>query len=60
MAAITESVEISRRPEDVFAYLDDLSRHGEWQDQIVSVRVDAQDATGAGKQLKERLESGAV
>ena len=31
MAPITESVEISRSPEDVFAYLDDLARHGEWQ-----------------------------
>src|SRR5207302_1599523 len=35
MAAITESVEIARRPEDVFAYLDQLGRHGEWQEQIV-------------------------
>jgi hypothetical protein len=30
MASIRQSVEIVRRPEDVFAYLDDLSRHGEW------------------------------
>ena len=37
MAAITDSVEISRRPEDVFTYLSDLARHGEWQEQIVSV-----------------------
>jgi uncharacterized membrane protein len=43
--AITHSIEINRRPEDVFAYLDDLARHGEWQDQIVSVRVDTEEPT---------------
>ena len=37
MAPITESIEINRRPEDVFAYLDDVKRHGEWQQQIVDV-----------------------
>jgi uncharacterized protein YndB with AHSA1/START domain len=35
--AIKESIEINRRPEDVFAYLDDAQRHSEWQDQVVSV-----------------------
>jgi uncharacterized membrane protein len=37
MAPISESIEIDRRPEDVFAYLDDVERHGEWQGQIVGV-----------------------
>lgn len=32
MAPITASIEIARRPDDVFAYLDDLARHGEWQE----------------------------
>src|SRR6516165_527335 len=36
MAAIEHSVEIARSPEDVFAYIDDLERHGEWQPDIVS------------------------
>jgi hypothetical protein len=36
MAPIVESVEISRSPDDVFAYLDQLDRHGEWQQAIVS------------------------
>jgi uncharacterized protein YndB with AHSA1/START domain len=35
--AIKESIEINRRPEDVFAYLDDAQRHPEWQDQVVAV-----------------------
>lgn len=53
MAAITASVEIARRPEDVFAYLDELSRHGEWQEQIVSVRVDTDGPTRAGTKATE-------
>lgn len=39
MAAIIESVEIHRAPAEVFAYLDDLERHGEWQQGIVSTRI---------------------
>jgi uncharacterized membrane protein len=48
MAPIVETVEIARRPEEVFAYLDDLSRHGEWQEQIVGVRVDTDGPTRVG------------
>ena len=29
--AISETIEISRSPEDVFAYIDDLATHGEWR-----------------------------
>ena len=36
MAPIVNSVEISRSPEDVFAYVTDLSRFTEWQEQVVS------------------------
>ena len=35
MAPIIDSVEIAKSPQEVFAYLDDLKRHGEWQGQIV-------------------------
>ena len=42
MAAIVESMEIARSPEDVFAYVDDLSRHGEWQEAIVSTQVETE------------------
>jgi Polyketide cyclase / dehydrase and lipid transport len=30
MGAVEESIEISRRPEDVFAYATDFSRYPEW------------------------------
>jgi hypothetical protein len=33
MAPIVETVEIAKRSQEVFAYLVDLSRHGEWQEQ---------------------------
>ena len=39
MAPIVETVEIAKSPQEVFAYLDDLRRHGEWQTQIESVEV---------------------
>jgi uncharacterized membrane protein len=48
MARIIESVEVSRRPEDVFAYLDQLDRHKEWDDQIVSTRVETEGPTRVG------------
>ena len=48
MAPIVDSIEIARKPEDVFAYLDDLSRHGEWQEAIVSTHVDTDGPTRVG------------
>lgn len=36
MAPIVESIEINRSADAVFAYLDELDRHGEWQEAIVS------------------------
>jgi uncharacterized membrane protein len=53
MAPIRHSIEISRSPEDVFAYLDDLSRHGEWQQRLVSVRVDTEGPTRVGSRATE-------
>jgi carbon monoxide dehydrogenase subunit G len=40
MATITESIEINRRPDDVFAYATDFSRFAEWQGGVVSARRD--------------------
>jgi Polyketide cyclase / dehydrase and lipid transport len=53
VAAIKESIEIARCPEDVFAYLDDLSRHGEWQERVVSVRVHGTGPTAVGSRATE-------
>jgi uncharacterized protein YndB with AHSA1/START domain len=38
MAAIVESIEIDRRPEDVFSYLLDPSHLPDWQESAVAVR----------------------
>ena len=40
MAPIVDSIEINRKPEDVFAYVDDLGKRAEWQDGIVSVQLE--------------------
>jgi uncharacterized membrane protein len=58
MAAIRESVEIARSPEDVYAYLDDLARHGEWQEQIVDTHVDTDGPTRVGTQVTEQRRMG--
>jgi uncharacterized protein YndB with AHSA1/START domain len=38
MATVQGSIEIARRPEDVFRVVTDLSRYPEWQESIVSAR----------------------
>ena len=53
MAPISESIEIDRRPEEVFAYLDDVERHGEWQEQIVAVEPQGDQPMGVGKRVRE-------
>lgn len=50
---ITSSVEIERRPEEVFAYLDQLERHGEWQEAIVSVQLETDPPTRVGSRAVE-------
>jgi len=41
MAAIVNSIEISRRPEDVFAYLTNPTHLPEWQESALAVRGDS-------------------
>jgi uncharacterized membrane protein len=53
MAPISESIEINRRPEDVFAYLDDVERHGEWQEQVDDVQPQHDQPMGIGKRVRE-------
>jgi Polyketide cyclase / dehydrase and lipid transport len=48
MAAIHESIEIARRPEDVFAYATDSSRFPEWQASVVSVRQEGPGPLAVG------------
>jgi hypothetical protein len=48
MAAIVGSIEIARRPEDVFAYATDSSRFPEWQASVVSVRQEGPGPLAVG------------
>ena len=54
MAPIVNSIEINRKPDDVFAYVDDLAKHGEWQQQIVSVNVETEGPTRVGSRATEK------
>jgi uncharacterized protein YndB with AHSA1/START domain len=40
MAVIERSIEVSRRPEEVFSYVTDFTHYPEWQGGIVSARRD--------------------
>ena len=50
---ITDTIEIDRTPEEVFAYLDQLERHGEWQAAIVTIRVETEGPTRVGSRATE-------
>jgi uncharacterized protein YndB with AHSA1/START domain len=51
MAPIVSSIEIARPPEEVFAYATDPARFGEWQDDVVGVRVDGGGPPGVGSRF---------
>ena len=50
---IVESIEIARKPEDVFAYLDQLDRHGEWQEPILDTKVLQEGPTKVGSRATD-------
>jgi uncharacterized membrane protein len=54
MAQIVDTVEIDRPPDEVFAYMDQLERHGEWQADIQSVRVETEGPTRVGTRATDR------
>src|SRR5690349_3999519 len=48
MTAIVASIEIARRPDDVFAYATDLARYPEWQRGVGSARLQGTGPIRAG------------
>jgi carbon monoxide dehydrogenase subunit G len=52
MAAIVESVEITRPPADVFAYVTDPTHLPEWQESVVSVERVGGEPRGVGSRVK--------
>lgn len=51
MSAIKETIEISRRPEDVYAYMTDASHLPEWQESAVSARHVLGTPEGVGSRV---------
>ena len=51
---IKHSIEINRPAEEVFAYLDQVDRHNEWQGQLVSTTVETDGAIRVGTLVVER------
>ena len=50
---IEHSIEVDRPAEDVFAYLDQLERHREWQAQIVSATLESDGPVRVGTRVRE-------
>ena len=50
---ITQSILIERPPDEVFAYLDDLEAHHEWQGQVQSANVLTEPPVRAGTEVEE-------
>jgi uncharacterized protein YndB with AHSA1/START domain len=51
MAPIVESVEIARRPEDVFSYVTDPAHLSEWQESLVSARLEGEGPVAVGSRM---------
>jgi uncharacterized protein YndB with AHSA1/START domain len=51
MAPIVESIEINRRPEDVFAYITDPSHIPDWQESAVSARREGDAPAAVGSRI---------
>jgi hypothetical protein len=45
---ITSSIEIDRPQAVVFAYLDELDKHSEWQGDLISSRLETEGPVGVG------------
>ena len=51
MAPIVSSIEIARPPDEVFSYVTDPSRLAEWQESVVSTRIEGSGPPGVGSRV---------
>ncbi len=51
MASLVHSVEIDRRPDEVFAYVTDPSRFTEWQAAVVSAHAEGSESMQQGSRM---------
>lgn len=50
---ITSSIEIARPQADVFAYLDQLDRHSDWQEDLVSSKLQTEGPVRVGTRVTD-------
>jgi uncharacterized membrane protein len=50
---ITSSIEIDRSQVEVFAYLDELDKHSEWQGDLISSRLETEGPVGVGTRASD-------
>jgi hypothetical protein len=53
VAPIVTSIEIARRPEDIFAYVTDPSRLPEWQESLISTRTEEGGPPAVGSRVTQ-------
>jgi uncharacterized protein YndB with AHSA1/START domain len=58
MERIVESIEIARRPEDVFSYATDFSHFPEWQAGVATVRRESDAPLGVGSRAAVTRQAG--
>jgi len=52
VAPIVHSIEISRSPEDVFAYVTDPTHSTEWQENLVNMSEEGEGPVGVGSRMR--------
>ena len=50
---ITSSIEIDRPQQEVFAYLDELDKHSEWQGDLISSKLETEGPIGVGTRASD-------
>src|ERR671911_127698 len=60
MPPIVSTIEVARPPAEVFTYVTDPSRFAEWQDDVVSVRMEGGRPTGVGSRFTTTRRVGGV
>jgi uncharacterized membrane protein len=50
---VANSIEVARRPEEVFAYLDQVDRHPDWQEKLVSVKRQTEGPLRVGSRIEQ-------
>jgi uncharacterized membrane protein len=50
---VVKSIEIARTPEEVFAYVDQVDRHPEWQEKLVSSKRETEEPLQVGSRIDQ-------